>query len=114
MAEIEDGSDGRPGRCCQQSSTSTTRRRFRMQFTDAAQEAAYRHVGGLLSQLFGESARPDPRGPVFWLTYGSAEIGIGVEALPGERVYARVFSWVVTGPRVDADLTHFLLRANRD
>ncbi|MGO9973832.1 MAG: T3SS (YopN, CesT) and YbjN peptide-binding chaperone 1 [Solirubrobacteraceae bacterium] len=77
-------------------------------------EAAYRQVRALLSQLYGESARADTRAPVFWIAYGSAEVGISVEVLQGQRVYTRVFAWVVTGPRVDADLMQYLLNANRN
>jgi T3SS (YopN, CesT) and YbjN peptide-binding chaperone 1 len=84
-----------------------------MQFTDPTQETAYRHVAGVLTQLYGESARPDVRAPLFWIAYGSAEVGIHVESLPGDRVYVRIFSWVVTGPRVDEQLMRFLLDANR-
>lgn len=76
------------------------------------QTTAYEQVRRLLTQLYGESARADDHGPVFWLAYGSTEVAIRVEALDGDRVYVRIFSWVVTEPRVDDELRGFLVTAN--
>jgi len=81
-------------------------------FRTEAQTAAYNEVGSMLREYYGETVWASDDAPTYWISYGSAAVGITVHDRGDSEAYLRIFSWVLYGPRDEEDLARFLVQTN--
>lgn len=84
-----------------------------MQFESDAQRQCYERVKGLMRQMFGEQAMPNPDAPFLGLTHGSAYLTVGVLAR-GDHAIVSVVSYPVTDIEPNLELYKYLLRLNAE
>lgn len=83
-----------------------------MDFYSAEHKQSYERTQGMLRELFGEMAEPDPQGPSFRIVSGSALVRVIVNPINETNSAISVMSWVVTGAETTPELTRYLLGEN--
>jgi hypothetical protein len=85
-----------------------------MEFKTEAQKQVYEKITPWMKEIFGEFAVPRENLPNFGIRIGSAYSQVAVTPWGDDDATICAFSWVVTGPEMNADLMRFLLKANYD